>query len=102
MVKHTQTIRHFLLTNCLGVFDHFVGLTLKGLVITFELGRDCSYVKHCNIDDYPADNYMFKVSNRKTRTKCEICSKLTIKIPDANAVVLVSLLLTMNIFHTLF
>ena len=27
----------------------------------------------------PACNYMFKVSNRNTR--CEICSKLTIKTP---------------------
>ena len=27
----------------------------------------------------PAGNYMFKVNNGKTRTKCEICSKLTIK-----------------------
>ena len=24
-------------------------------------------------------NYMFKVNNRNTRTRCEICSKLTIK-----------------------
>ena len=31
MVKHTQTIRRLLLTNCLSVFDHFVVLTLKGL-----------------------------------------------------------------------
>ena len=31
MVKHTQTIRWLVLTNCLSVFDHFVGLTLKGL-----------------------------------------------------------------------
>ena len=30
---------------------------------------------------YPAGNYMFKVNNRNTRTRCEICSKLTIKIP---------------------
>ena len=28
----------------------------------------------------PAGNYMFKVKNRNTRTRCEICSKLTIKI----------------------
>ena len=28
----------------------------------------------------PAGNYMFKVNNRNTRTRCEICSKLTIKI----------------------
>ena len=25
---------------------------------------------------------MFKVNNRNTRTRCEICSKLTIKIPE--------------------
>ena len=30
----------------------------------------------------PAGNYMFKVNNRNTRTKCEICSKLTIKTPE--------------------
>ena len=31
MVKHTQTIRRLLPTNCLSVFDHFLGLALKGL-----------------------------------------------------------------------
>ena len=31
---------------------------------------------------YPADNYMFKVNNRNTRTRYEICSKLTIKTPE--------------------
>ena len=30
----------------------------------------------------PASNYMFKVNNRNTRTRCEICSKLTIKTPE--------------------
>ena len=29
----------------------------------------------------PAGIYMFKV-NRNTRTRCEICSKLTIKTPE--------------------
>ena len=32
MVKHTQTIRRLLTTTCLGVFDHFVGLPLEGLI----------------------------------------------------------------------
>ena len=27
-------------------------------------------------------NYMFKVNNRNSRTRCEICSKLTIKTPE--------------------
>ena len=31
---------------------------------------------------YPAGNCMFKVNNRNTRTRCEICSKLTIKTPE--------------------
>ena len=30
----------------------------------------------------PASIYLPKVNNRNTRTKCEICSKLTIKTPD--------------------
>ena len=29
-----------------------------------------------------AGNYIFKVNNRNTRTRCEICSKLTIKTPE--------------------
>ena len=29
----------------------------------------------------PAGNYMFKVNNRNTRTRCQIYSKLTIKTP---------------------
>ena len=31
MVKHTETIRRQKPTNCLSVFEHFVGLALKGL-----------------------------------------------------------------------
>ena len=27
----------------------------------------------------PASNYMLKVNSRNTRTRCEICSKLTLK-----------------------
>ena len=29
-----------------------------------------------------AGNYMFKVNNRNNRTRCEICSKLTINTPE--------------------
>ena len=41
----------------------------------------CSQNKS-NINYYPAGNYMFKVNNRNTRTRCEIYSKLTIKTPE--------------------
>ena len=30
---------------------------------------------------YPTGIYLLKDNNRNTRTRCEICSKLTIKIP---------------------
>ena len=51
----------------------------------------------------PAGIYLLKVNNRNTITRCEICSKLIIKTPEQRqCVILVSLLLTLNIFHTLF
>ena len=31
---------------------------------------------------YTVGNYMFKVNNRKTRTRCKMCLKLTIKTPE--------------------
>ena len=34
------------------------------------------------IDSVPTGNYMFNVNNRNTRTRCEICSNLTVKTPD--------------------
>ena len=37
-----------------------------------------SWFMICN--GYPAGNYLFKVKNRSTKTRCEICSKLTIKL----------------------
>ena len=37
-----------------------------------------AYLGRCN----PAVNYMFKFNNRNTRTRCEICSELTIKTPE--------------------
>ena len=48
MVKHTQTIRQLLPTNCLSAFNHFVGLEIKGLIwncIIFRkviINIDCS------------------------------------------------------------
>ena len=45
----------------------------------------------------PSSIYLLKVNNRNTRTRCEICSKLTIKTPERRKrLVLVFLLLTLN------
>ena len=30
----------------------------------------------------PVGNYMFKVNNKNTKTKCEVCPKLKIKTPE--------------------
>ena len=43
----------------------------------------------------PVGIYMLKVNNRNTRTRCEICSKLTIKTEHISHL-LVFLLLTLN------
>ena len=37
IVKHTQTICRLLPKNCLSVFDHFVGLALKGLITVVKI-----------------------------------------------------------------
>ena len=48
--------------------------------INLNFSNDASINKILNA--YPAGNCMFKVNNRNTRTRCEICSKLTIKTPE--------------------
>ena len=49
MVKHTQTIHRQQPTNCLSVFDHFVGVALKGLntplkVMQYLLQKDVVFL----------------------------------------------------------
>ena len=52
---------------------------------------------------FPANTYVFIVNNRNTRKRCEIRSNLTIKRPDwRHDGALMFLLLTLNIFYTLF
>ena len=119
MVKHTQTIRRLLPTNCLSVFDHFGGLALKGLKQIFFFSQSflqypkwlyyqitirfsnsfCGIAKwfscptvyfkqtfvrrleiKCTVKSTITQTaYLFQVNNGNTKTKCEICSKLTIK-----------------------
>ena len=94
MVKHTQTIRRLLPKNCLCVFDHFEGLALKQL--------------RTNEDNNQQRLWVLPVFT---------CSNLTMKAPeqyvkyvqsqqwkDQNnfSEVILSLMLTLNKFHTLF
>ena len=39
IVKHAQTIRQMLSTNCLSVFDYFVGLTFKKLKKCYQTAK---------------------------------------------------------------
>ena len=50
-------------------------------------------MKHDKTDlypDIPTGIYLLKVNNRNTRTRCEICSKLTIKIPERRHIFIVN------------
>ena len=40
----------------------------------------------------PAGNHMFKVNNRNTRTRCKICSKLTIKTSERHLALMLTIL----------
>ena len=70
MLKNGQTyvknLAVFTPQDFQSIFDHFSTLSMKGLI----------YI-HTYIPN-PTDDHMFKVSKRNTRTRCEICSKLTI------------------------
>ena len=60
----------------------------------------------CHFDEEnrnPANIHLFKFSNRNSRERCEICSKLTIKTPEERHSRRPGvLLLTLNIFYTFF
>ena len=66
-------------------FKHFAcknqlpGLSLSGALVENGLKGNYSECEYA-FSIYPAGIYLLKVNNRNTRTRCEICSKLTIKI----------------------
>ena len=48
----------------------------------FAFTLNINLESHSSITNTPADIYLLKVNKRNTRTRCEICSKLTIKTPE--------------------
>ena len=107
--KWSNTLEQFvakLMTNCLNVFDRFVGLALKGLTFKkstassgwdWQLGKSSdskiNYLQQFELlfataniilvlGKIPVGIYLSKVNNGKTTTMCEICLKLTIKTPN--------------------
>ena len=51
------------------------------ILAVFTPQRVEAFKKKKSLRDIPANIYLFKI-NRKARTWCEKCSKLTIKIPE--------------------
>ena len=64
MVEDNQTIHRLLLTNCLSVFDHFVGLALKGLKLNFGKYTNVS-LKYIRSGDREYNGY----------NDCNICNE---------------------------
>ena len=50
-------------------------------IARFDLG---TRLKGETVTNIPAGIYFLKVNNRNTRTRCEICSKLTNRLDDGN------------------
>ena len=65
--------------QCFAIFE-FIGHGVAGASST----RNVLLILPCifMIFTIPAGIYLLKVNNRNTRTRCEICSKLTIKTPE--------------------
>ena len=108
--KQTQSLSNYILNS-----KNFV-IILISVKIFYVLLRSIWESTTLPCMDYtttdPAGIYLFKVNNRNTRTRREICSKLTIKTPEQchwlcsgvfivnfehiSCLVLVFLLLTLN------
>ena len=94
----------FILLFFFSLFKDIQQINVKFLLLTLQV-----FVIRI-VSRIPAGNYMFKVNNRNTNTRCEICSKLKIKtlerrerrrsgafivdLENISHLVLVSLLLT--------
>ena len=83
MVKHTQTIRRQFCWRIVLVWVTILrGWRLKGMICIFSVLNYRTLFQVCRKkwwNENQANIYLFKVNNRNTRKRCEICSKLTIK-----------------------
>ena len=64
----------------LALFAQTAGLSLLIQLWRRMFNADLGYGH--GLGHYPAGIYLLKVNDRNTRTRCEICSKLTIKTPE--------------------
>ena len=83
LIVNTPGVFNAYFEHILHLFQVFLFLTLKFYLFAGNI------LISKNIPSY----YLFKVSNRSTRKRCEICSKLTIKTPKRrrSSVIIVNL-----------
>ena len=62
MIKHTQTIHGQQSTNCLSVFDHFVGLVFKGS-ISIMTNKWLKWTNPVNVRQECTYSWLEKISN---------------------------------------
>ena len=62
--------------------DAFLRRLLTAESSSLQTAKFLHLQTNVSVNDCPAGNYVFKVNNRNIRTRCEICSKLTIKTPE--------------------
>ena len=126
MVKLTQTIR----LNCLSVFDHLVGLALKGLIkktflqilgysILVNVKSSCvirlsqnKWIYYCTFQVrslvliktcHPTGIYLLKFNSGITIKMFKVCSKLKVKTPKRRHLLGFGVfILTLNRFYTFF
>ena len=99
MVKHTQTIRRLLLTNCLSVFDHFVGLELKGLMCLLNECSNCVFYEEINKILVPSPYLLAKIETLEEGVKqshWRRCGVFIVNFSHISHLALVFLSLTLN------
>ena len=76
-----------------------IGLQELNLVLNVFIIDNKVSIRMLTDVEWPANIYLFKVNNRTTRKRCEICSKSKTKQQnDVTDIFLMFLLLTLNLF----
>ena len=76
-------LRDYYVNIVSGLFLYLI-IVYKGLFCPNKI-NNIYYMQHNDSFDFDSNTagiYLFKVNNRNTRTRCEICSKLTINTPE--------------------
>ena len=95
MVKHTQKIRRKKPTNCLSVFDHFVGLVLKGLRCS-----DKAWWVNIAVTDFITSEMRITFSENRKSEKIAASLKGWRSNPDFLSKILILFLQNINLLRT--